>query len=166
MKKHLFSVPRLVLLGVLFALLACDSSIHSETDNPDLLRQALELERRHCQLQASIDSLWDTTSDQLATAMPAEFPAIDRAIFLKARNADHMRMFMSFKQLDHKSQTLVNKAGEYDKILAEKVHILLAERRIFERQKNQFLQQLAQKDLAESRNFAQKIRRASTQVCL
>lgn len=152
----------IALLGTMLTLLACTTSNQKEA----LLQQALALEQRNCQLNASIDSLWDATAAQLESALPASFPAIDRDIFLKARNANHIRMFMSFKQLDSKSQALVNQAGQYDEMLAAKVHHLLVEKQQFEAQKNQFLQQLAQKDLSASQAFAKKIRQATTQTCL
>ena len=152
----------IALLGTMLTLFACTTSNQKEA----LLQQALTLEQRHCLLNASIDSLWDVTTAQLASNIPPDFPAIDRDIFLKARNANHIRMFMSFKQLDSKSQALVNQAGQYDEVLASKVHHLMAEKEQFEAQKNQFLQQLAQKDLAASQAFAQKIREATTYTCL
>ena len=162
MKKYANSMVAFALLGAMLTLFACNTSNQKET----FLRQALVLEQRHCQLKASIDSLWDVTAAQLESAMPASFPAVDRDIFLKARNADHIRMFMSFKQLDSKAQELVNQAGQYDEVLAAKAHHLLTEKQQFEAQKNQFLQQLAKKDLAASQAFAQKIREATTQTCL
>ncbi len=162
MKKYPNSMAAFVLLGTMLTLFACNTSNQKER----FLRQALVLEQRHCQLNASIDSLWDVTAAQLESAMPTSFPAVDRDIFLKARNADHIRMFMSFKQLDSKAQELVNEAGQYDEMLAAKAHLLLAEKQQFEEQKNQFLQQLAKKDLAASQAFAQKIRTATTQTCL
>jgi hypothetical protein len=162
MKKYTNSMVAIALLGTMLTLFACNTSDQKET----LLQQALALEQRHCQLNASIDSLWDATTSQLESNIPADFPAIDRDIFLKARNANHIRMFMSFKQLDSKSQALVNQAGQYDEVLAAQVHHLMAEKEQFEAQKNLFLQQLAKKDLAASQAFAQKIREATTQTCL
>ena len=159
MKKYTNSMVAIALLGTMLTLCACETSKQKEA----LLRQALALEQRHRQLNASIDSLWDVTTAQLASNIPTDFPAIDRDIFLKARNASHIRMFMSFKQLDSQSQALVNQAGRYDEVLAAKVHHLLAEKQQFEAQKNQFLQQLAKKDLEASRAFAQKIREVTTQ---
>ena len=159
MKKYTNSMVAIALLGTMLTLYACETSKQKEA----LLRQAQALEQRHRQLNASIDSLWDVTTAQLASNIPTDFPAIDRDIFLKARNANHIRMFMSFKQLDSQSQALVNQAGRYDEVLAAKVHHLMAEKEQFEAQKNQFLQQLAKKDLEASRAFAQKIREVTTQ---
>lgn len=157
-------MPALILLGSILTLCACQSS-HS-TEDSNLLSQAVALEQRHCQLKASIDSLWDSTTAQLEQVLPANLPPIDRDIFLKSRNADHIRMFMSFKQLDSKSQMLVNQAGQYDEILAAKAHHLFREKQKFEDQKIHFLQELAKKDPAASQAFAKKIRTATLQTCL
>lgn len=150
------------LLSVLFALSACDSRSHWEKENAELHRQMLDLERRQQSLEASIDSLWDATSAQLASAFPTGFPPTDRDIFLKARNADHIRMFMSFKLLDADAQSLVNKAGEQDEILAAQARILLEQRQKFERQKIQFLQKVELEDEAVGRLYASKFRSAKS----
>ena len=146
-------------------VLCCDPGLRQPEEFAGLLHRAQELELRHCQLQASLDSLWDTTSLRLERALPAGFPAMDRAIFLKARNADHIRMFMSFNQLDPSTQSLVKDAGQYDKILAAQMRTLLGQMEEFERQKSQFLQKTARKDLATGRAYADELRKAPTGMC-
>lgn len=147
-------MPALILLGSILTLCACQSS-HS-TEDSNLLSQAVALEQRHCQLKASIDSLWDSTTAQLEQVLPANLPPIDRDIFLKSRNADHIRMFMSFKQLDSKSQMLVNQAGQYDEMLAAKAHRLFREKQKFEDQKILFFARIGKKRPGGQPSFRQK----------
>lgn len=156
-----FSLSALLLLGVFFALSACGSRSEWEKENANLHQELRNLELRQQSLQASIDSLWDVTSAQLAVALPAGFPPTDRNIFLNARNADHIRMFMSFKLLDADAQSLVNKAGQQDEILAAQARVLMEKRQDFERQKIQFLQKVAQTDEAAGRRYASKFRSAT-----
>ncbi|MBK9492227.1 MAG: hypothetical protein IPO07_28150 [Haliscomenobacter sp.] len=120
MKNTIALISAFLFLNAMLGLSGCKSRIQWEQEQAELLRQTVELEQRHCQIKASVDSLWDVTSAQLARVFPVDFPSIDRDIFIKARNADHIRMFMSFKQLDAAAQSLVNQAGEQDKNLQQK----------------------------------------------
>lgn len=152
-------------MGFAPAFSSCENSDQWSSQEAILLRQAIDLERRHCQLKASIDSLWDATTAQLDRVLPPDLPSVDRNIFLKSRNADHIRMFMSFKQLEPNVQAMVNQAGQQDELLAAEAHTLLLQKQIFEQQKNQFLQKVEQKDLAMSRMYAHQFRTAATQIC-
>lgn len=127
----------------------CNSAASEQERYQTLLGRAQSLEHRHCQLNASIDSLWDVTSQQLDKALPKNFPAIDRGIFLRARNADHIRMFMSFKQLSPDAQSIVNEAGKYDTSLAAQVRGLLEEKQSFEREKIRFLKNIGKTNTSE-----------------
>lgn len=164
MKRYSITMTTLWLLHAIFLLYACETSTSDQKDQ-QLLQRALELERYQCKLNASIDSLWDSTTVQLEAVLPADFPSIDRTIFLKARNADHIRMFMSYQLLDNKAQSLVDKAGKCDALLAQKAHRLLAEKQKFEREKNQFLQELASRNPLASRKLAEKIQYVSARAC-
>lgn len=158
MKNLFIAITGLLLLNALWVLPGCADSDSWDRERSGLLRRATEMERRHCQIKASIDSLWDTTTARLERVLPASFPAADRDIFLKARNADHIRMFMSYKQLDRETQSLVDRAGQYDAALAAQMRALLAQKQAFERDKNQFLRKVKQRDTAASRRYAEELR--------
>ena len=160
-----FSIYILAMLGSLLASPGCGESDQWKEEYTDLLHRSVDLEHRHCQLKASIDSLWDITSTQLEHSLPPGFPPIDRDIFLKARNADHIRMFMSYKQLDSSVQSLVDNAGKYDALLAAQVHDLLRQRDAYEQQKIQFLRKVAAKDQAVSHTYADALRSNASNVC-
>ena len=145
-------------------LQSCAPQSPWEEESEALLRKTTALEDLHHQLNLRIDSLWDVTTDQLAGMMPSDFPSIDREIFLKARNADHIRMFMSFDLLSDDAQNLVIRAGEYDQFLAKQIHHLIAERQKFESEKNRFLSEVQQEDEAASRQYAEKFRMASLKL--
>ncbi len=147
-----------VLSLALFALYSCNQSNRWKKECEDLHQRSLSLEQRHRQLNASTDSLWDVTSTRLAELMPAGFPAIDRDIFLKARNAYHMRMFQSFNQLNAEAQRLIEEAGKYDEVLSAQMHLLLEQRQEFDRQKMQFLREVEKQDAAASRTYANELR--------
>lgn len=124
-----------------------------------LLMKAQDLEERHDLIENEIDSLWDLTTAKLALGLPDHIPPSDRDIFLKSRNADHMRMFMSFDKLDRSLQELVIDAGRYDQVLASKIRILSNERLAFEKEKLQFLKKIKQNQgEVASRKIAEKLR--------
>ena len=156
-------IPFFFLTAFLLSI-GCTSDVRQE-EYAGLLQQAASLEQRHCRLKSSTDSLWDVTSARLEKAMPPGFPAVDRDIFLKARNADHMRMFMSFQKLDAAAQSLVNEAGKYDAILAAQVQNLLKQQQDFEKRKISFLKKMEQKDAASVQTYAAELRTAGNGMC-
>lgn len=141
----------------------CYSKAREQEQYSALLDRAAELEHRHCRLDASIDSLWDVTSHKLDQAMPATFPSIDRDIFLKARNADHIRMFMSFQKLTPEAQNLVDEAGKYDAQLAGQVRSLLQQKQAFEKEKMQFLKEAKQNGATGI--YAETLRKVASTSC-
>jgi len=156
MRPFVLSDFRLVIVGTFFILTACHPREQWDKQSALLLQQADQLEARQIQLNTRIDSLWDATTAALAKALPADFPPTDRDIFLKARNADHIRMFMSYKLLDANAKDLVNKAGEYDEMLANQVRELYAQRQNFEKEKIQFLSQVERRDKKAGQHYAEQ----------
>src|SRR4030095_11714323 len=116
---------------------------------------------RNHQLDISVDSLWDATTTILEKQLPEDFPSIDRTIFLNARNADHMKMFKSYELLDSSTKSVIEQAGVYDQKIAHQMQDLMKESSQLERNKNQFLSEVAQHNLKLSRQYADQFRSAS-----
>jgi hypothetical protein len=148
--------------GILFS--SCQNQQPWQQEEDALILQAKVLDTKLDRLNASIDSLWDVTSAQLDKQLPADFPAIDRDIFIKARNADHIRMFMSYKELDNDTKALVNNAGIQDSLLAKQVRALYAEQQAFEQKKLSFLSKVEKQDKAASRASAEKFKSAENSI--
>ncbi len=151
----------LCIFGAAFIMNACQPSNEWNKEGDTLVQQATLLEKKHTILNARIDSLWDATSDALDKALPADFPPVDRDIFLNARNADHIRMFMSYKSISPELQSMVDRAGEYDQMLAQQIRDLQEDKQLFEHQKIEFLQKVAQQDAATSVAYAGRFRTVS-----
>ena len=145
----------------LLTLMSCGHENKWEQESATLIKSSKDLSDRHLQLDASVDSLWDVTTTTLEKQLPEDFPSIDRSIFLKARNADHMMMFKSFDLLDADTKSLIIQAGEYDKKISQQMMNLMEEGSKLERDKNQFLSEVAQQDLKLSRQYADQFRSAS-----
>jgi len=150
-----------LLVTSFFILPGCNSSKTWDEECKVLLQEAGQLELKHDKLNVSIDSLWDTTSKALALAIPEDFPPTDREIFLNSRNADHMRMFMSFKQLSAETQALVDAAGKYDTKLATEIRTLQMQKVDFEKRKTQFLRKVDEQSKEAYQQYAEQFREAT-----
>ena len=135
-----------------------------EKESVQILSQMAQLEQKHGLLNHRIDSLWDVTTAALEKNLPASMPPVDRNIFLKARNAGHIRMFSSFELLDSNTQAVIHRAGEYDKILATQIRDLFEQRRQLEQVRNAFLRKVAETDSKASIEYAYKFRNTAVQV--
>lgn len=140
---------------------ACVSENRWEAERKTLVAEATQIKDQHHLLNQRIDSLWDATAIELAAALPADFPVIDRDIFIKARNADHIRMFMSYQALREDTKALVNAAGKYDEMLAKHVRDLQWRQQKYEEHKTQFLTNVFQHDPEAGKRFAAQFRMAS-----
>ncbi len=147
-------------------LVACRDNRSYDDEAAALLARGSTLALRQAALQEAIDSLWDTTTAQLAEALPPDLPPVDRDIFLNARNADHIRMFMSFKELDTAAREIVHAAGRADKGLADETRRLAEEIRRYEADKLDFLAAVGRTDEAAQRHFARQFQGVDTQAAM
>ena len=148
-----------LLLPAFLVLTACDHTTAWQAESEALLHRGDSLEAEHQLINTRIDSLWDATTALLASAIPQDFPPTDREIFLKARNADHIRMFMSFKSLSPDVQAVVDNAGKYDAMLAGQIRELQAQQQAFELEKNQFLENVEKADQMAGQRYAEAFRK-------
>ena len=162
MKAH-FKILVCITFG-LISLIACNHQTQWENESAQILSRITFLEQKQQVLNHRIDSLWDVTTAELEKNLPESMPPVDRNIFLNARNADHIRMFSSFELLDPKTQKVINRAGEYDKLLAGQVHDLFEERRQLEQLRNSFLKKVAESDTKASIEYAYKFRNTAQQL--
>jgi len=154
--SHSLSACLIVAAAILMN--ACVSENRWEAERTVLVAEANQIKKQHQVLNERIDSLWDSTAMALAAALPADFPAIDRDIFIKARNADHMRMFMSYHALSEETKSMINTAGMYDEMLAKQVRDLQRRQQKFEQQKTQFLTNVFRHDPEAGQCFAAQFR--------
>ncbi len=153
-----------LIAGCTFILLnqiSCTKENKWNKESALLLQSSKDLMTRHHQLDTSVDSLWDVTTTNLEKQLPLDFPSSDREIFLKARNVYHMKMFKSYELLDTNAKSLIVQAGEYDQKIAQQMQELMEEGSQLDRNKNQFLNEVAQTDPKLSRQYADQFRSAS-----
>ena len=148
-----------ILIASIFLIPACQQSSSWEAEGKSLIQEGQQLRQRHDQFDARVDSLWDATTEVLRIAIPADFPPTDREIFLNARNADHIKMFMSFKSLPQETQTLVNVADSIDQQIAKGIVKLHEEQIAFDQKKIDFLVKVSKEDPAAVQQYAQLFHR-------
>lgn len=149
-------------LPAILVLAACDHTQSWQAESEVLLHRGDSLETQHQLINARIDSLWDATTAVLAASIPEDFPPTDREIFLKARNADHIRMFMSFKSLSPDAQAVVDNAGKYDAMLAGQIRELQAKQLAFEMEKTKFLESVEKANQQAGQMYAAAFRKIAT----
>jgi len=150
-----------LLLPALLILTACGHKAAWQAESEVLLHRGDSLEALHQLINTQIDSLWDSTTDVLAAGIPEDFPPTDREIFLRARNADHIRMFMSFKSLSPEVQAAVDNAGKYDAMLASQIRQLQVQQQAFELEKIEFLKRVEKADQKTGQMYAEAFRKIS-----
>ncbi len=65
------------------------------------------------------------------------------------------------KSISPELQSMVDRAGEYDQMLAQQIRDLQEDKQLFEHQKIEFLQKVAQQDAATSVAYAGRFRTVS-----
>jgi hypothetical protein len=136
----------------------CQKSNAWEAEGQALLAENQRLKQKHEDVDARIDSLWDATTEALRSAIPADFPPTDREIFLNARNAAHIKMFMSYKSLPAETQLLVNVADSLDQLLAKDIEELQSAQIEFEQKKLDFLIKVNRDNPSASLHYTQMLR--------
>ena len=134
--------------------IGCKPKPQWHTESEHLTQQVKQWNQQFDALNHQVDSLWDTTSVRLAELLPADFPATDRDIFIRARNADHIRMFMSYNKLDSDLQRLVTDAGQHDAQLAEALRQLYLDKNALDDAISSFLVRVADADPASGQRYA------------
>ena len=155
--KH-FIHTILFIAAISLLSISCNQSKSWENEYVLLEKEGAQLNNEYHQLNVRVDSLWDATTAHLAKAIPEDFPPTDRDIFLNSRNADHIRMFMSFQKLDTATQAIVNDAGKQDALLAGQMRVLQHEIEGFEQKKIAYLREIEQHDPLAGKKFAERFK--------
>lgn len=150
--RLLIWLPLWVLLNLCFG--ACQRSADWDRESARLEQYNLALDQQYAYLNFAIDSLWDTTTAILARTMPAGIPPVDREIFLTSRNANHIRMFDSFRAFPDSIRALVDHAACEDEKLAATLTRLAEQRAQFEKEKMKFLSEVARHHPDQYKSYA------------
>lgn len=72
-------------------------------------------------MKDSISMQWDQINLLLENNMPAEMPGEERANMLKVRNANLIRMFQSFEQMDEGVKVALQATEQMDQEMAQSI---------------------------------------------
>ncbi len=164
--QHAHLVQRVWQLAVCWALLwlpACRSE--QDGDTTALLAEKKAL---HCMLAEArhrTDSIWDTVSATLGRQLPADMKDTERRNMVAIRNADLIRMFEAYAELDTSLQQLITDAGLRDRSLSEEIRSAARKIEEVNARINQRLEQLEQSDDKKFRELRQAFREAENSPC-
>ena len=161
MKIH-FTLFTCLLLFV--GLVACNHQNAYNKTAASLLLKSKQLNQEYQHINAHIENLWDSTSALLACELPAELPPIDRNIFINSRSAYHIRMFMSYKNLNTHIHSIVNAAALKDELLRDQLHKHIKLQQDFENQKNKFLTDISKHDMTLYHLYSEKFQNISVEI--
>lgn len=148
-------LPFLLVLG--FAISSCDKEIEEEAALLDLFHKEKQL---NCQLASMKDSIageWDNTTRILEENLPTDIPEDEKRNLLKVRNANLIRMFKTYDQLDTNVKMVVKETEQIDHNMTQRINALKQESQKIESQKIQLLKKVNQSEGASELERLQEI---------
>lgn len=150
-----FTLP--ILLVVCFAISSCEKELKEEAILLELFHKEKKL---NCQLASMKDSItleWDNTNRILEEHLPTSIPEEEKQNLLKVRNANLIRMFKTYDQLDATVKMEVKETEEIDKKMSQRINALKQESHKIESQKIQLLNKVNQSEGASELERLQEI---------
>lgn len=133
-----------ILLFLLYGLFGCNSTQKEEADLLELFQQEKELNCRLLSMKDSIDTEWENTNFLLEKNLPSDMPSEEKANMLKVRNANLIRMFQSFDDMDKKVKIALQKTEQMDEQMTKRITTLKQEIHRIESQKMILFEKLYQ----------------------
>ncbi len=144
-KYHTRFIQTIILCVGAFVIGSCHDSSKQEESLHDLFAQEKVV---YCHLNALQDSIrqdWDNINMLLDKNLPAETPAEERANILKVRNANLIRMFESFEQVDDETKQALHNTEMNDQKVAQRMIALKKKAHDIESKRNLLLEELHRK---------------------
>ncbi len=123
------------LLIPLIGLFGCDKQPSDEAILLELFQKEKELNCSLSSMKDSISTEWDNINTLLTNTLPPDMPQQERANMLKVRNANLIRMFQSFDDLDETVKMALRKTEEMDQKMTKRITSLKQESNKIESQK-------------------------------
>lgn len=100
---------------------SCEANQEQKTALLALFEEEKELRCSLAAMKDSISMQWDQINLLLENNMPAEMPGEERANMLKVRNANLIRMFQSFEQMDEGVKVALQATEQMDQEMAQSI---------------------------------------------
>ncbi len=121
-------IKYLTIIGPIFGvllLISCQSS--GEQEREKILSLAEKSREIECQMEAletQSENMWDKTNLELEKALPEDIEEYEKTNMLKVRNADLIRMFESYNELDGSIKAKVDFTEKMDFAMADSIRAL------------------------------------------
>lgn len=151
--------PVFYLLSILlFTILSCQKE---EATKATELRELFHKEKQlNCLLGAMKDSItteWDTINRLLEREMPPDMPADEKNNMLRVRNANLIRMFESFDEMEEEVKIALKKTEQFDVEMSRRITALKKDLHDIESRKMSLFQQIKQEEGTEKVNQLKSI---------
>jgi hypothetical protein len=127
----------------------------------DLFNEDKELSCKLLSMRDSITIAWDNINYKLEKDLPADMPNAEKTNMLKSRNANLIRMFESFENVDDELKIALDSIELYDIKMAKMILTIRNKREQLEKQKLILFTELSDNNekeaLSEMRNLYHKI---------
>ncbi len=128
---------------LLAVLWACENK-NEETALIDLFQKEKALNCQLASMKDSITTEWDNINQLLAESLPADMPAEEKNNMLKVRNANLIRMFQSFDDVDKEVKLTLSKTEQLDIEMTKRITTLKKEIQKIESRKMALFQKINQ----------------------
>ncbi len=136
--KPIFIVLSLAAIG----LAACSSSSDQTEAMQALHQQETVLQCRLHAIKDSITGQWDEVNQLLTEKLPSDIPAEEKANMLKVRNANLIRMFQSYNDLDQELKSTLDQTEQLDQEMTQQITALKQELQELELRKMAFFEKI------------------------
>jgi uncharacterized protein YdcH (DUF465 family) len=133
----------------LMGVVSCDKPSSDEVVLLELFQKEKELNCSLTLMKDSISMEWDNINTLLKNTLPSNMPSQERANMLKVRNANLIRMFQSFDDVDETVKVALSKTEQIDQEMTKRITSLKKEANQIESQKIALFEKINQTSGAE-----------------
>jgi len=112
-----------ICVGMAFLMLGCQNN----SSNEHIMEWAEASRKIDCQmdnLEETSSEMWDKTNRELEKALPIDIPEFEKSNMLKVRNADLLRMFETYQEMEGPIKAKVDLTEKMDFALADSMRVL------------------------------------------
>lgn len=139
-------------------LLAAGCQVSPEVPSKDeillLAHKQKEILCTYQSMRDSISSKWDNMNNLLDQHLPPDMPLEEKNNMLAVRNADLIRMFQTYDQLDYSIKMELSKMESEDSSMVTRIHNMNERSLDLEQQRMDLFNQVNQKDPQSANRYA------------
>lgn len=127
---------------LIFTVLGCVNKPKEKAALLELFRKEKNLNCQLVSIKDSITTEWDNINHLLEENLPADMPVEEKTNMLKVRNANLIRMFQSYNNIDEGVKMELNKTEQLDMKMTKRITALKQELQKIELEKMALFQKI------------------------